>query len=127
MAVGRVRVNEQSSKTVEFDILDENDLGVSYGSLTAGTVTLLDLETFVAGSPPEGTINNRDLQNCLNTNGVTIDANGHVIWTMDPEDNVIVNPRRQIERHRAMFDFTWNGGSFAFEFEVEVVNLRRAL
>lgn len=127
MAIDRVRVNEESTKVIEFDILDEDDEGVPATSLATATLTLYDMDTFTSDvSPDEGIINSRDGQNVLNTNDVAIDSEGHVIWTMDPDDNPIVTERRQVERHRALFLFTWSGGQFKQEIEIEVVNLRGA-
>src|SRR5687768_6325182 len=106
MAIDRVRVNERSTKVIEFDILDQAGAAVPAASLSAATLTLVDLDTYVQGSPSEGIINARDAHNVLNANQVTISAAGHVVWTMQPGDNPIVTSRRQIERHRAMFRFT---------------------
>ena len=127
MAIDRVRVNEGSVKLLEFDIVNEADEAVSESSLTSAQLTLLDIETYAPGaSPATGIINDRDAQDVLNDNNVTIDSEGHVVWTMQPEDNVIVTPRRQVERHRAQFSFAWDEGSFNVEIEIEVVNLRKA-
>ena len=133
MAIDKVRVNERSSKVVTFTILDENGDPVPDSVLTSATLTLFDLLTGKAsGSPMQGVINSRGDQDVLNDNDVTIDGDGLVTWAMQPADNIIVTPRRQIERHRAMFSFAWPGaspgltGSFDYEFEIEVVNLRKA-
>jgi hypothetical protein len=133
MAIDRIRVNEQSSKVVTFTIWDENGDPVPDSILTTAELTLYDLLTGKAsGSPMQGVINSRSDQDVLNDHDVTIDAQGVVTWAMQPEDNIIVTPRRQVERHRAMFSFTWpsaspgRSGSFDYEFEIEVVNMRKA-
>ena len=134
MAIDKVRVNERSSKVVTFTILDENSDPVPDSVLTTATLTLYDIGTTpsAAGSPVAGIINSRDSQDVLNDNDVDIDADGLVTWATQPEDNIIVTERRQVERHRAMFHFSWPGGSpgttgsFDYEFEIEVVNLRKA-
>jgi len=123
----RIRVNEASTQTVEFDILDENDAGVPAASLTSATLTLYDMDMAdLASSPRTGILNARDAQDVLNTNDVAINASGHVVWTMQALDNVIVTARRQLERHRAAFDFVWPTGAFRFDVEIEVVNMRHA-
>lgn len=123
----RIRVNEGSTKVVEFDILDEAGDGVPAADLDTATLRLYDLDTYVpGGSPAQGILNDRDEEDVLDTNDVDIDADGHVTWTMQPEDNQIVTPRRQIERHRALFAFTWDTGAYQQEIEIEVVNLRGA-
>lgn len=127
MAIDRVRVNEGSTKLIEFDILDEDGEGVPVASLSSATLRLFDLDTYVPGaSPAEGILNDRHDQDVLNDNDVTINSSGHVVFTMQPDDNVIVTPRRQIERHRALFAFTWATGTYQQEIEIEVVNLRGA-
>lgn len=123
----RFRFDERSSGCIEFDIVDREGVAVPAANLTTAELTLFDWETgagFTGESPKPGIINNRDAQDVLNTNNVAIDADGHVIWSLQPDDNIIVNPRRQIERHRAVFRFTWPTGSFPYEIEIEVVNLR---
>lgn len=128
----RLRFNEDSTAGVEFDIVDETGTGVATASLTAAQLTLFDVDTYVPnGSPIVGIINSRDAQSILNAHNVTIVDQGspgaaHVTWQVQPEDNIIVTARRQVERHRAMFRFTWVNGAFDYEIEIEVVNLRKA-
>lgn len=125
MSVTRFRFDEQSSGTIEGDIVDANEDPVPAASLTAAELTLFDWDTGAGGgSPQPGIINDRNAQDVLNTNNVTIDSEGHFIWSVQPDDNVIVTARRQIERHRAMFYFAWATGEFRFECELDVVNLR---
>jgi len=123
-----VRVTEGSTHVIAFDLLDQADAAVPDTLLTEATLTLFDWETGAGsggGSPVPGILNGRDAQDVLNDNDVTIDTVGHVIWTMQPDDNVIVTARRQVERHRAQFHFVWPTGEFWYELEIEVVNLRR--
>lgn len=130
----RLRFNEASTGAIEFDIVDEAGIGVPTADLTAAQLTLYDVDTAAPapdGSPAQGVINGRSVQDILNTNDVTIVDVGspgaaHVTWQVQPADNIIVTARRQVERHRAMFRFTWSGGAFDYEIELEVVNLRKA-
>lgn len=126
----RFRFNEQSSGIIEGDIVDEQDLPVTADRLTEATLTLYDLETgSLTTSPIAGVINSRLEQDAKDANDVALDAgspatDGHFVWSVQPEDNIIVTPRRQVERHRAVFRFVWATGQFPYECEIEVVNLR---
>lgn len=129
MAIDRIRANEQSSKTVTFTLLDNLGSAIPLANVATAQLTLFDWDTYVpGGSPVTGIINTRDVQDVLNTNDVTIAAtSGLVTWSMQPEDNPIVTVRKQIERHRAEFRFvTTSGAELDYQFEVEVVNLRKA-
>ena len=130
MAIDRVRnVNEQSSRTVSFTLKDNTGTVVPLTSIDTVTLTLYDMGTYAPGaSPAVGILNSRDSQNVKNTNQVTIHAtSGLVTWAMVPDDNIIVTPRRQIERHRAEFHFlTTTGVALDYEMEIEVKNLRKA-
>ncbi len=77
-------------------------------------------------SPVVGIINGRDAQDVKNANDVDVaDTTGVVVWSAQPEDNVIGTSRKQIERHRARFiGRTTNGAKVGYQMEFEVVNLR---
>ncbi len=135
MAISRERFNEGSSGYISAQIVDRYGAPVSVDDLTAATLTLLDLQTYAPGaSPTVGIINARDDQDILASglspaelNDVSYESNGYFRWDVQPEDNVIVTPRRQLERHRAEFHFEFAGGAFNYPIEIEVVNLRKAL
>lgn len=122
----RFRFTEFTTCFIRGQILDRNEVPVDVADLTAATLTLWDIETGSilngranldikpVGSPPE-------------MNDVTYEANGFFRWDLQPEDNVIVRARRQIERHRATFAFTWDGGNLEYELEIEVANLQKVL
>lgn len=141
MAVTRLRFSELTSARVIGTIQDRTGAVVSGASLTDATLTLYDLLTATGGSPDPGIINGRDAQDVLGVgspaeqNGVTIysdlqtDSDGSTYnfeWLLEPEDNIIVTERRQIERHKAMFHFVWPTGEMRAEFEIDVLNLRKA-
>lgn len=141
MAITRLRFSELTSSRIVGTILDRSGNLISGAALSAATLTLYDLLTATGGSPDPSIINGRDAQDVLGVgsppeqNGVTIydspqtDTDGSTYnfeWLLSPEDNVIVTERRQIERHRAMFHFVWPDGEMRAEFEIEVVNLRKA-
>lgn len=118
-----------TSGSIEFDILDREGEPVPVAGILTAELTLRDWDTGAArvGSPYDAIINNRDSQDVLNLNDVTLSDSptvGHVLWEMQPADNVILTDRRQVERHRATFHFTWNGGEFYKEYEILVNNLR---
>jgi hypothetical protein len=121
----RERFNQGSSGSITGTITDAAGQAVPASSLTASTLTLYDLETYEPGaSPMVGIINSREGQDVLNAHDVEIDSGGVFTWSVQPEDNAIVNTRRQVERHRALLHFEWDGGEFNEQVEIEVVNLR---
>jgi hypothetical protein len=88
-------------------------------ALAAARLTLFDIST--------GTIiNSRNDQDVLNTNDVTIDADGLLTWNVQPADNPVLDrSSKPVERHRAMFLLRWHqvGGGVGIgvhEFEVRV-------
>lgn len=99
-------------------IKDETGAAIAAASLTTLTLTLFDLNTNTI-------INSRSAQNCLNANGVTVDSSGNLVWTGvggSGGDNQILNASRNGERHRALFQFTWNTGAKygTHEFDINV-------
>lgn len=120
----RFRFNQSASEVISKAITAPNASPVPGNTLTAAILTLFDWDTGAAGgSPLPGILNGRHQQNVLNLNDVTIDESGLFTWQVQPDDNVIVTSRRQVERHRAIFLFMWADGQFPYECEIEVVNL----
>ena len=130
--MNRFGFNERSSGSIEFDVVDRDGQGVPVAGIQFATLTLFDWDTgagWSGESPRPGIINGRDSQDVKNANDVEVtdpsgETPGHVLWNVQPEDNVIVTDRRQAERHRAMFHFEWSSGSFDWECELVVKNLR---
>ncbi len=135
MAITRERFTEGSSGFIRAQIVDADGDFVPFDSLTAARLTLLDLMTYEpAESPALGIINERDAQDILaaglspaELNDVVYEDDGYFRWNVQPEDNVIVTPRRQMERHRAEFHFEFPGGAFNHVIELEVANTRKAV
>jgi len=50
-------------------------------------------------------------QDVLNKNNVTVDSNGIMVWLMQPKDTKIVDPSLNSEIHRAIFTWTYSGGT----------------
>ncbi len=132
MAIARERFTENSSGFITARIIDADGEPVPESAITSATLTLIDLMSYSPGqSPARGVINSRNAQDInasgmspASLNDVTYLDNGYFRWDLQPEDNIIVTPRRQIERHRAEFHFSFNSGSFFYAVELEVVNLR---
>lgn len=127
----RVRFSEQSSARITGTILDRDGTLVPASEITAATLTLYDLETRTV-------INDREVQDILGSgsppeeNGVTIydtlqtdtdSTTYNFAWILEPDDNIIVTERRQLERHRAVLHFTWATGDMNQEVEIDVDNL----
>lgn len=97
------RVRELSSGVYTAQLLDENGDPMPGASLSTLQLTLYVKDT-------GDVINSRNAQNVLNTNGVTVDSSGNLTWTVQPADHA-VTANRKVERHRAVFDFTWSSGT----------------
>jgi len=110
------RVNEATTDLYEAVIEDENGDAIAAASLTTLTLTLWDKLTGTV-------INSRNAQNVLNTNGVTVDASGNLVWTMTPADNALTGTtltNGQIEEHLAEFIWTWAAGVKKGNHQVQI-------
>ena len=125
MALERVYMNEGESKDVCFTLTDTAGVAVPLSSIATAQLTLYDVETFEPGaSPSDHIINGREAQDIKNANNVVIHStSGSVTWTMQAADNPLVTERRQVERHRAVFQFTTATAALPKEIEIEVKNL----
>lgn len=135
MPVTRYRFNRGASGLISGTVTDPaTGSAVDAAQLTAAMLTLFDLGTGVLdASPVEGIINSRDRQDILalgssplGDHDVSYGTAGAFTWMVQPEDNIVVTSRRQIERHRAVFEFDWDSGRQVQEFEIEVVNVKGA-
>ena len=113
------RVREKSTGRYTATLTDELGVVIPLSSMTTLKLSLYDVRTGTA-------LNSRTLQDVLNANNVTYHAtSGLLTWSVQPADHAIVSARTDltVERHRAVFDFTWNSGAkrdwHAVEFEVE--------
>lgn len=105
-------VLERVSVKYTATIKDEAGTAIPGSALTALTLTLYSVHS--------GTIvNSRNDQNVLNANGVTVDEAGLLTWIMDPLDNQVLDTAFAYERHRALFEWTWSGGTKAGKHEVD--------
>jgi len=112
-------VPQSSTSRITAVIKDEAGVAVPSANLTTLTLTLYKISN-------GNILNSRDDVNVLNTGGGTVDANGNLIMTLDPLDNILTNGR-STEEHRAMFKYTYNSGAKTGFHEVEftVGNLRK--
>lgn len=105
---------EKTTHVYSCTIKDENDTAVPAAQLNTLTLTLYAVQT--------GTIiNSRSQQNILNANNVTVNSSGVLTWTMQPNDNIIVNDALDEETHVALFEWTYSSGTKAGKHEVKFV------
>lgn len=128
---------KKTSALYRCTLLDEFDVLVPASALTTLTLTLYDLQTYLAGlasglsgvaALAAAIINGRNAQNVLNANNVTVyntlqtGADGvsyNLAWDLQPADSPIVNAPLAVETHVALFQATW-GTSGAFNHEVRL-------
>ena len=110
-------IPERSSARLTAQLVDENGSGISPSTLTLSLYVLGDTNTI---------INNRNNQNVLNTNDVTVDTSGNLTWNMQPQDNQIMSSNRRLEYHVALFEWTWGTGKAGkHEIVFPVENLQK--
>lgn len=120
-----VRITQSSSGALSGTVLDGAGSPVAGSRITAATLTLYDVETAALdASPAEGIINGRERADLLSPSPaeITIDEQGAFAVQLTPDDNPIVTPRRQVERHRAVLIFTWPEGAYTTNIDIDVVN-----
>lgn len=102
-------VPEESTPLLTFQIVDRDGVGFQPDVFI---LTLYDNKT-------GDILNGRDEQNVLNANGCTVDADGNVEFTMEPEDTTILDTASALEVHIALFEWTWNAGLFHGKHEIQ--------
>lgn len=110
-----IDADENSSAYYTFDLLDETGSAVASSDLATLTLKLYDLAS-------GDVINDRDHADILNTDGGTIDGDGHGTFTFSPDDNAIIGDG-STEIHIALFHATWAGGGLWWQRKVRVKNL----
>ena len=104
-------VNEKVTAQYTADVQDHEGNAIAGSSLATLTLTLYDKDT-------GDIINSRNAQDVLNTNGVTVDGSGNLTWIMDYDDNAIVTSTSKVEKHIALFQWTWDSGNKKGKHEV---------
>ena len=108
---------EKTTGLYEFDIVDELDDPVPVSDLSSMDITYYDLDT-------ETIINSRSSQDVLNVNNVTVDEVGHVIWSLQTSDSILIDARKELEQHIVLFHWvTGNGVVGRHEVQFPVRNL----
>lgn len=112
-------VNKLTSFRYQCTLVDDE----TRAPIPASLLLTLKLTLFDRSSGTK--INSRDLQNVLNTNGVTIGQDGVLVWRATAADNPIVGSPavNAKEQHEARFDFTWGTRRGDHRVFIDVVNL----
>lgn len=118
-------IKERQTGAYSFTLVDENDAGINMNTILTMTLTYYDKETLTI-------INNRQDQNVLNNNNVTVNTVisptlvTTVTWSFRPEDTIVVDNRHELETHVALFQWTWGSNPVlhaAHEMEFQIENL----
>lgn len=94
------QVNAGTTPRYRGTLVDEDDVVIPAASLTTLTLTLINLRTLAA-------VNNRDRQNVLNANDVTVTVLGVLTWSIQALDL----PSTVDDMYVAAFEWTWNAGA----------------
>lgn len=109
---------EHTTGTLTTTIKDNAGVAIPAASLTTLKLTLYNEYTLTV-------INDRDHQNILNANNVTVDANGLLTWSIQELDRVIEDDTKTQELHRALFEWTAPGVVGKHEHQFTVANLAK--
>lgn len=95
-------VNEQSTALYKAVLIDERGVAVGVSRVQTLTLTLCN-------TVDEAIINNRDGQNVLNQNNVSLDVDGNLAFELQPADTAMQDASVKSEIHRAIFRVTYDG------------------
>ena len=93
-------VNEGTTRRITGQLKDDEGNLIGSGNVSAFTMTQKGLDGTV--------INSRDSQNVLNTNNVTLDANGNWVFQVQPEDAIRLEHKPGIEIHKVTVEWEWS-------------------
>jgi hypothetical protein len=114
-------IPEQSTAFYSSLLTDEDDNPIAPAQLTSLTLTYYDQET-------ESIINSRNFQNVLNTNNVTLGADGVLEWTLQSADTIIYDARKELEWHVALFSWlSLSGFVGRHEVKIKIENLSKVV
>lgn len=104
----QMTLGEQTTGLYSFTLVDAEGIGLPSTEIEALTLTYYDVATRVI-------LNDREEQDVLNTNDVTLATAGDppvttVTWTLQPSDTIIVDDNWPTEPHAALFRWTWDTG-----------------
>ena len=120
MAIVGDPINERVTSFYTTTLTDQDGVVIPAANLTTLTLTFYNRDSLAI-------INGRNAQPVLNINNVTIHAtSGLLTWTMQPADNLIVDPTCAYEEHVLLFEWTLNNGNVGkHEASVLVKNLNK--
>lgn len=105
-------INERSTADYIATLQDTQGNVLAGSAIVSLTLTLYELKSGAI-------INNRDGQNVLNQNDVTVDENGALLFSLQPDDGVIIDADCEYETHRAEFDCVFNAGAGRSTWDVD--------
>ena len=106
-----------------FEMVDQNGAAIDVSQLETITLTYYDKET-------RQIINTREAKNILQANNVIITtvAGPPIVttlrWEIQQEDTIIIDARRELETHIALFEWTWattRKGVHEVQFQIESI------
>jgi hypothetical protein len=98
------RVRERASAVYRCTLIDQDEDPIPVSSLDALYLTVYDVAT-------EAILNDRDRQDVLNANNVTVNSDGELEWEIQSEDNALVTAAKSLEQHMFVFEFEWDSGA----------------
>jgi len=101
--------DENANAIYTAQLVDEHDDPISGSDLDSITVTLHN-------ESDGAIINNRN----QSTDGLTVASDGQLTWQMTALDNPITDDNLFQEKHRALFEYTWQSGNRKGEHEVSI-------
>ena len=113
---------EETSATFTATLLSDKTDPLS----TISAVNLVSLTMTLYDKCSGTIINTRENQDILNTNDVTVDANGLLTWNIQPEDTIIVGENvldGEYEEHIALITWVWSDGTGREEISMKVEQL----
>ena len=110
--------SENNTYKIDFDLTDEDDDAIALAVLGTFTCTqyYYNPNLTTADRYHLATINGRLDQDIKNTNNVTVSTVGHVVWYVQPDDNIKLNSGLEEELHIALVKWQWEGKQNTHEF-----------
>ena len=98
-----VRIDAGTTGEARYTLRDNDGAVIPSASLSTLTLTLRDAKS---GS----IVNSRNAQDVLNTNGVTVNSSGALVWTIAIADTTLLDSTLESEEHVGEFLFVTTGG-----------------
>lgn len=108
-------VAEKTTLRFTATLVDETGVVIPAAGVSTLTLTLYNRD-----STNKEIINSVSAVNILNSGRGTLHAtSGLLTVTLEPNDNVIIDPASDLEWHRALIEGTYAGGVKAFKHEID--------